>query len=138
MRIGELKINGKDAATTWGAFMSDGSLSALMTPAPMKDYIENSSRATHGKDVLTSSAKVDARDLSLTIYIKASNREQFFARYLAFVTELQTGPFVIETMYQPGVLYRCIYRNCTQFGHYDGQLGKYTLKLTEPNPMNRQ
>ena len=138
MRVGELKINGKDAATTWGAFMSDGSLSALMTPAPMKDYIENSSRAAHGKELLVSSAKVDARDLSLTIYIKAANRQQFFARYLAFVEELQGGTFVIETMYQPGVFYRCVYRSCTQFGQYNGQLGKYTLKITEPNPKNRQ
>ena len=137
MRTGELKINGKDAATTWGVFMSDGSLSALMTPAPMKEYIENASRAKHGKQVLAGYSRVDSRDLTLTIYIKAKTRTQFFANYLAFVTELQGGEIAIETQYQPGVYYRCLYVNSNQFAHYNGRLGKFTLKLNEPDPTNR-
>lgn len=40
----ELFINGKDAYTTWGISMDDTALSALMTPAPNKEFIENKSR----------------------------------------------------------------------------------------------
>ena len=36
----ELFINGKDAYTTWGISMDDTALSALMTPAPNKEFIE--------------------------------------------------------------------------------------------------
>ena len=50
--IGELFINGKDAYTTWGISMDDTSLSALMTPAPNKDLVENKSRLEHGKRVM--------------------------------------------------------------------------------------
>lgn len=45
----ELFINGKDAYTTWGISMDDTALSALMTPAPNKEFIENKSRMEHGK-----------------------------------------------------------------------------------------
>lgn len=137
MRTGELKINGYDAASKWGAFMSDGSLSALMTPAPMKDYIINDSRSDHGRQVLTAASKVASRDLALTIYIKATSRELFFSRYLAFVEELQKGAITIETKYQVGVKYHCLYVSCQQFAHYNGRLGKFTLRLNEPNPKDR-
>lgn len=40
--IGELFINGRDAYSTWGISMDDTSLSALMTPAPNKEFILNS------------------------------------------------------------------------------------------------
>lgn len=137
MRIGELKINGRDAATAWGAFMSDGSLSALMTPAPIKEYVSNSSRLEDGRRVIPEGTKVESRDLTLTIHIKASNRDQFFARYLAFVEELHKGVIVIETKYQPDVRYKCLYVSCSQFAQYNGRLGKFTLKLNEPNPKDR-
>ena len=55
--IGELFINGKDAYTTWGISMDDTSLSALMTPAPNKDLVENKSRLEHGKRVITDNPK---------------------------------------------------------------------------------
>jgi len=137
MRTGELTINGKDAATTWGVFMSDGALSALMTPAPMKAYIENESRAKNGKEVLGTSARIDSRDLTLTFCLKAPTRELFFTRYLAFVEELQKGTIAISTQYQPNVIYRCLYVSCSQFSQYNGRLGKFSLRLTEPNPANR-
>ena len=65
--IGELFINGKDAYTTWGLSMDETSLSALMTPAPNKELIENKSRLGHGKRVIISNPKKDERNLTLQI-----------------------------------------------------------------------
>ena len=57
MASGEFYINGKDCHTTWGISMDTSSLSALMTPSPLKEFIENKSRLEHSKRVLTSILK---------------------------------------------------------------------------------
>ena len=42
--IGWCTIYGKDAFGSWGIVLDSTALSALMTPAPNKDFIENKSR----------------------------------------------------------------------------------------------
>ena len=49
---GEFYINDKDSYTTWGISMDTSSLSALMAPPPMKEFIENKSRLENGKRVI--------------------------------------------------------------------------------------
>ena len=134
---GELYINGKDAYDTWGISMTDTSLSSLMTPAPNKEYIENSSRLEHGKRVITDNAKVDERSLSLEIHLIAPTRDLFFERYLSFCEELKKGALEIKTSYQVDVVYRMIYKSCSQFSQFMQGIGKFTLKLEEPNPEDR-
>lgn len=134
---GQLFINNKDAYTTWGISMDTSSLSALMTPAPNKEFIENSSRLEHGKRVITSSPKVDARDITLTINLTAKNEQQFFDRYLSFCSELETGVLNIKTSFQPNVVYRMIYLSCSQFTQFMRGIASFSLKLNEPNPKNR-
>lgn len=134
---GQLFINNKDAYTTWGISMDTSSLSALMTPAPNKEFIENSSRLEHGKRVITSSPKVDARDITLTINLTAKNEQQFFDRYLSFCSELGTGVLNIKTSFQPNVVYRMIYLSCSQFTQFMRGIASFSLKLNEPNPKNR-
>lgn len=51
MLTGQLKINGKDAYTTWGVSMDDTSLSALMTPPAVKPYITNDDRTKTAKNM---------------------------------------------------------------------------------------
>lgn len=138
--IGEMKINGYDAYSQWGVTLGNGSLSALMTPPPMKSYITNESAASHGKIVANSSVampKVDSRDVQLTIYIYAKTASAFYARYQSFVAELQKGIIELSTKYQSDVLYRLLYVSCSQFSQFNGKLGKFTIKFNEPNPMNR-
>lgn len=134
---GELYINGKDAYTTWGISMDDTALSALMTPAPNKDFIENKSRAINGKQVVCSNSKVDERSLTLQINLTAKDEAQFFARYALFCTELETGVLNIRTKYQPNVAYKTIYLSCSQFSQFMRGIGKFSLKLNEPNPKDR-
>ena len=134
---GELFINGKDAYTTWGISMDETSLSALMIPPPSKPFIENKSRLEHGKRIIRTNPKVDERDLTLQINLTAKNEEQFFARYLSFCGELETGSLNIRTKHRPDVLYRTTYVSCQQFSEFMRGIGKFVLKLNEPNPKDR-
>ena len=135
--IGELFINGKDAYTTWGISMDDTSLSALMTPAPNKDLVENKSRLEHGKRVITDNPKKDERNLTLQINLTAPDKDTFFRRYDSFCDEQETGVLEIKTKYQPTVVYKTIYQSCQQFSQFMQGIGKFVLKLNEPNPKNR-
>ena len=77
MLKGQLKINQKDAYLTWGISMDDTSLSALMTPPPVKAYIDNNDRTEHGKSVIIDDIRVDSRDITLQLNLTARSEEEF-------------------------------------------------------------
>lgn len=135
--IGELTINGKDAFTEWGISLDETALSALMMPAPNKPLIENKSRLEHGKSVITDNLRFDERNITLQINLTASNKNQFFTRYNSFCAELAKGVLEIKTKYQPGVVYKTIYQSCSQFSQFMQGIGKFSLKLCEPDPSDR-
>ena len=135
--IGELYINGKDAYTTWGISMNDTALSALMTPAQNKAFIENKSRLEHGKRIIANEPRVDERNFTLQINLTAPDKEKFFANYSGFCNELAKGTLDIKTMYQPNVVYHTVYLSCQQFSQFMQGIGKFVLKLCEPNPNDR-
>lgn len=137
MPEGELYINDKDAYITWGISMDTTSLSSLMTPSPNKEFIENKSRLEHGKRTFNSCPRIDERNIILTFNLTAKTEEQFFSRYSKFCEELATGFLNIKTKYQPDVIYRTIYISCSQFTQFMRGIGKFSLKLNEPNPSNR-
>ena len=132
--------------------MDSSALSALMTPAPIKSLIENDSRLEHGKEVITSYTKtdsegaktevnivkVDARDVTTSFNITAKNEAEFLQRYYSFCSELEKGILDISTSFLPGVIFHTIYVSCTQFSEFALGMGKYILKLIEPNPKNRK
>lgn len=132
-----LYINGKDAYDMWGVLMDTQSLSALMTPPPQKDIIKNKCRLQNGVSVITDNPKVDARDITLTLQLVAKNEDDFFAKYIRFCEELQNGRLTIKTDYQPDVTYRCDYQSCTQFTQFMRGIAKFSLKLNEPDPTDR-
>lgn len=134
----ELYINGKDAYTTWGISMDDTSLSELMTPVSNKEFIENESRLEHGKKVIVSNPRLDARNVTLKINLSATSEQQFFERYNSFCKELATGVLEIKSKYQPDVVYKTIYQSCSQFSQFMRGIGKFTLKLVESNPNDRK
>ena len=108
-----------------------------MSSAPSKAFIENESRLEHGKRVVIANPRVDVRNLTLQINLTASSEEQFFARYSSFCEELATGVLEIKTKYQPAVVYKTIYQSCSQFSQFMRGIGKFSLKLNEPNPALR-
>lgn len=139
MPKGELFINGVDAYKEWGVSLSDTSLSALMTPSANKAYITNKSRLEDGKRVIVNTPKVDERSVSINIHLTASNAQEFFDRYYSFCQDvLAQGVVDIKTKYQQDVTYHLIYESCTQFSQFMRGIGKFTLKLLEPNPNNRK
>lgn len=137
MPAGELFINGKDAYTTYGVSLTDGGLSALMTPPPMKELIESTYRKKHGKVVIPKDVKMDSRDINLEMHLTAPDKTTFFSRYSAFCSELAKGVLTINTKYMSGVYFRVIYLSCTQFTEFVQEMAKFTLKLNEPDPSNR-
>lgn len=142
----------KDAFTEWGVNLEDGALSALMTPPPMKEFIESKSRLLHGKSVITKAPRYDSRDITLPFHIVARSRNEFFLKYNKFCDDvLSNGSFSLKTKYQPAismtvdgspvaipeVVYHLVYLSCTQFSQFQQQLAKFTLKVCEPNPADR-
>ena len=135
---GELYINGWDAWLAWGVFMDDASISALMSPPATKEFIKNTSRLEHGTRYITTNPKFKERDLTLSIQLYAPNKAEFYIRYNLFCKQvLATGLINIRTKYQPNVTYKCVYQSCTQYKQYMGKVAKFSLKLTEPNPEDR-
>lgn len=88
MPKGELFINNKDSYDSWGISMDTSSLSALMTPAPNKEFIENKSRLEHGKRIITANPKMDERNLTLTIHLTAKDEDDFSRSTTIFVKNL--------------------------------------------------
>lgn len=137
---GECYINGRDAYLAWGITLGSTSFTSLLTPPPVKDYVANKSALLDGTQVVCSKdahPKVDERDLQLVFYLRARNLTEFLARYSGFVTELEKGMVDIRTKYQPDTTYHLLYLSCSQFSQFNGRLGKFVLKMNEPNPKNR-
>lgn len=138
-RTGEVFINGYDAFTRYGVFFEESALSNLMTPAPSKDTPEDTSPLIHGKVVDDSNPKVDSRDFSMVIHVAGSTLANFFSNYELFCSEvLENRAFTLKCKYFPTKLFRLQYKSCQQFQEYSlTGSGKYTLRVTEPNPKNR-
>lgn len=135
---GELFINGQDAWTTWGIMLDDTSLSALMTPAAVKDFPKNSSRLESGTRYITINPQLKERDVTLSLQFCAETRAQFLTNYNAFCNNvLSTGKIKIKTKYQSNVTYYFIYNSCTQYRQFLFKVAKFSLRLTEYNPSYR-
>lgn len=138
MLKGQLYINGKDAYLTWGIFLDETALSALMTPAPNKEFISNKYRSKNGKSVIKHNPRLDEREITLPFNMTAKDSDTFLTNYARFCEEvLARGELVISTRFQPNVWYRCIYLSCTQFSQCIREMAKFSLKLNEPDPSDR-
>lgn len=129
----------------WGMVLAETSVTALMTPAPLKSYITNKSAISNGKQVLTDSEnvpKVDERDVQLVFAIHANTLAKFLMQYHSFCEELKKGAIDLtvhtwENETYIKTTYHLLYVSCNQFAEYNGRLGRFVLKLNEPNPENR-
>lgn len=135
---GQVFINGLDAYSTWGVTFAHGALDALMTPAPAKDAVTSGYRGEHGVRWVNGSPYMDERTVSLEMHIHGSSFDALHTLYQAFCSDVLEGQAVdIVTKYQPTVCYKMRYVSCTSFSHVQG-LAKFTLKLSEPNPSDRE
>lgn len=135
---GDVTINSYDAYARYGINLEDGAISTLMTPPPMKDFIENNSRLRHGKSVLAKLPKYDSREITLPFHLIAKSKDEFFKKYNLFCEEvLAKGRFELKTKFQTGVVYRLVYISCTQFSQYNQEMAVFALKVEEPDPTDR-
>jgi len=131
---GDLLINTKDAWTTWGVFLEDGSEDKLLQASPLKDYIGNKSRQDHGKQVLDTTPRVDERNVTV-VFCFANTPTNFITRYKLFTTELYLGNITLQVV-RLGITFNLKYLNSTALSSMT-TLGKVAVTFSEPNPMNR-
>ena len=131
---GDLFINTKDAWTTWGVFLEDGSEDKLLLASPLKDYIGNKSRQDHGKQILATTPRVDERNVTV-VFCFANAPTNFITRYKAFTTELYLGTITLQVV-RLGITFNLKYLNSNALSSMT-TLGKVAVTFSEPNPMNR-
>lgn len=125
-------INSKTLA---GIYLDESSVGQLLTPPPMKDRVQSSSRLEHGVRVVTEDAAyVNYRDFTLNLGVYGANESEFLTRYAALCAELKTGTVDIGVL---GSTYHCLYLSCQQFSQFMRGVGKFVLRLREYNPNNR-
>lgn len=137
--MADLLINGQDALATYGMRMGDKFLSALDAPAPMKEYVENSSRLESGKKVLTEYAKVDSRQVTLEFTFLGSSPQDMLAKKKAFLEVLYGGALEIKVPPYGSDTFRLVYKSCSP--PYDisrnRRFCRMSLKFEEPDPTDR-
>lgn len=133
---GELFINDKDAYTEWGINMGEGFIESIMTPAPLKEFVENTNRLINGKQVLYNNPKLNSRDVQLLINIEGKTQSEYLSRYNSFCTELQKGIVKINIP-SMNKTFRLTYLNSPKMTISRSTFCVLTIKFNEPNPANR-
>jgi len=134
--LGLAYINDQDIWTKWGARLQRGAYEALLTPAPLKGYVENKSRMINGTQVLVNNPRVEERSVTFTITIQGRTESEYLQRYHSFVEALQSGWIQLKI---PALKlqFNLLYDSCTKFGNHGLRYGKFSLRLREPDPTNR-
>ena len=137
---GDLFINNQDAYAAWGVNMGNGFIDALDAPLPMKEYIENESRATHGKQVITANARVDSREVTLEFTLAGTSEQDYRAKKNAFCAELQKGALDIRVPALGTQTYHLVYTGKSAgYGlSLDRCFGRLSAKFAEPDPADRE
>ncbi len=133
-----LIINGKNAKEEWGVLTTQNTLNSLLAPAPMKGRPSFDPRLEDGSRIDNSDPKVASRDLNLEIQMTADSPEEFYARHAAFCSELAKGDIELYTTDRPDTVYRLLYNSCNQYSQFCRGIATLSLKVTEPNPTDRQ
>lgn len=124
---------------TFGITLVKGWREALLTPAPVKEYVINDSRLQHGQSVIATPkfAKKDKRDVSISFFLEGETEEEYLQRYEDFLNKIAySGEFCLKIP-QLKRIFKLVYSQCSQFGDYGLKKGKFVLKLTEYNPDDR-
>lgn len=118
---------------TYGAFLEESSLSALLTPAPMKDNPNDDSPLYHGVRYDSATPRRNKRELTLVIGFKAKDFETFLSNYGAFCTDILSNQYFTLTC-EAGT-FNLLYKSCTQVEEWaKSGVAKFSLKVIEPNP----
>lgn len=129
-----------DAYDEWHLSLSDGALTTLLTPASAKEQVNNTSRLEHGRRYQKTEAlkRKEARDVSLNVHFTAGSKKEYLNLYEDFCKDiLENEFFEIKTPLIPDKVFRFVYQSTSSFTSFMYGIGKYTLRLVEPNPEDR-
>lgn len=143
---GLLTINGVDIYKEYNAFLTEDSATGrtnyneLLKVPSMKAYTVVSFREENGErlpDVLPE-PHYEARDVTLQFGILTETKEEWYRKYIAFLTFLRSG-WLVFTLPELGT-YRMFFKSSmthqmvSPFKNGDKVFGKIKLKFREPNP----
>lgn len=144
---GLLTINGVDVYKEYNAFLAEDSAAShtnydelLKVPA-MKAYTAVSFREENGErlpDVLPE-PHYEARDVTLQFGILTETKEEWYQKYVAFLSFLKSG-WLVFSLPELGTTYRLYFKSSmthqmvSPFKNGDKVYGKLKLKFREPNP----
>lgn len=130
----------KNIWNEFGASLSDGALSALLAWPEVKERISNESRLEDGRRI-DGNAPVhfQPRTITLEMHIIASSLTDFLEKERAFFHFLADNPRGIKLElygvyglpYNKLIAFNLQYLSCTQFGVYNGTLGKFAVRFIE-------
>lgn len=132
---GDLYINEKDAWITWGVSLEDDSESKLLMPANNKEYASNKCRSQPGKQVFANNPQPEDRDLLLVVNFSAETKQEFLAKYRAFLVEINSGIITFRVT-SIGEEYKFICEGFQELNYYE-RIGKLSIRFNEPNPKDR-
>ena len=136
---GQAYINDKDIWLTWSAMLAKGTYEKLMKPASMKEYISNSSRLEHGTRIIASPeiVRTQQREIQIQFFIEGASESDYLLKYASFIDELQKGKIEFRVP-KLNCTYKLVYTECSSYGDYGRQIGKFTVKFIEPNVKDRE
>lgn len=144
---GLLTINGVDIYKEYSAFLAEDSASGrtnyeeLLKAPAMKTYTTVSFREENGErlpDVLPE-PHYEARDVTLQFGILTDTAEEWYRKYIAFLSFLKNG-WLVLSLPELGTSYRVYFKSCatqqmvTPLTSSGKVYGKMKMKFREPNP----
>ncbi|MCD7721238.1 MAG: hypothetical protein LUI09_03315 [Prevotellaceae bacterium] len=128
-----------DAYEEYGVNMGEGFISALLTPAAPKSFIESDCRLEDGKVVLTDTENhLSSRDVTLTFTVMGATTAEYTANLKAFLALLYTGTLTLRVPPLGDEVYRLVYQKSSSYAQNTARtICKLGVKMTEPDPTDR-
>ena len=129
----------RDLYETYGVTLTRGWREALLKPAAVKDYSKNDSRLEDGIRIIAKKeyAKKKERDIQLPFILEAESETQYLANYEKFLNDIAYSGMIYLKVPVMNKVFKVVYTDCQKFGDFGLEKGNFTLKLTEPNPADR-
>ena len=129
----------RDLYETYGVTLTRGWREALLKPAAVKDYSKNDSRLEDGIRIIAKKeyAKKKEREIQLSFLLEAESETQYLANYENFLNDIAYSGMIYLKIPVMKKVFKVVYTDCQKFGDFGLKKGNFTLKLTEPNPADR-
>lgn len=112
---------------------------ALLKPEAVKTYSQNDSRLENGIRMVADAkyAKAQKRDIQLSMILEGDSESDYLTKLENFYDKVAyNGMFYLKVPCLNKV-FKVVYSDCPKFGDYSLKKANFTLKLTEPNPKDR-